>query len=172
MVLRERFWIDSSVQGVLVGRIVLYWFVAVLYLLLSCVCSQYYANPTWSFSEHTTSLIDQVWPWVPSVVLFLPLVACDLIRVSNLFVGPVYRLRLHLGKLLKTPDCGPLTFRDDDYWQDLIEPVNALQLEIMKLHLRVAELDEELRMRPVQEIVPDPLLTDPLEPALASSAAE
>lgn len=144
MVLRQRFWIDSNVQGVLIGRFVIYWAVGVLYLALGNLGFQYNQNPEYSFERHFAELFGQVWPWIPSLILFLPLVLFDVIRLSNLFVGPIYRLRNHLTKLMNEPDCHPLTFREDDYWQDLAEPVNMLQLKIMQMQLKIAQYEDQL----------------------------
>lgn len=133
MVLRQKFWIDHSVQGVLIGRIVLYWTVGLLYLGLGSACFQYYAHPDWSIEAHAWALFQQIWPWIPSLVLFMPLVIYDIIRLSNLFAGPIYRLRMHLDEVIENPECRPLTFREDDYWQDLVKPMNYLQNEIIAL---------------------------------------
>lgn len=143
MVLRQKVWIDGTVQGVLIGRVVLYWTVGILYIALGSICFQYYAHPDWGIGRHASSLFDQFWPWIPSLILFMPLVIHDIIRMSNLFAGPIYRLRVHLSELLADPECRPMKFREDDYWQDLVSPMNQIQNDM--LALRVA-LDEALQV--------------------------
>ena len=140
MEMRQRVWVDKRVQGVLIGRIVLYWAAAMLYVGLGTVCFQYYQHPDWSLVQHAQELFLLVWPWLPSAVLCLPLVVFDIIRVSNLFVGPIYRLRSHLSELHLNPDCPPLKFRDDDYWHDLTEPIHRLQSELLARKSEVARL--------------------------------
>ncbi len=140
MVLRQKVWIDSSVQGVLIGRIFLYWVSALLYVSLGTACFQYYQYPDWSLTKHTEVLFTQFWPWLPSAILCLPLIIFDIVRLSNLFVGPIYRLRQHLAELNDNPNCRALKFRDDDYWQDLAEPIHCLQAEILTLRSEVAKL--------------------------------
>ncbi len=135
MVLRQKFWIDRSVQGALIGRVVLYWTIATIYVGLGSACFQFYAHPEWTVLEHFHALFNQYWPWIPSLVLFMPLVVFDIIRMSNLFAGPIYRLRMHLAELTANPNCRPLTFRSDDYWQDLVAPINYLQNEILALQI-------------------------------------
>ena len=142
MVLRQKVWIDCRVQGVLIGRIILYWSLALTYVGLGSACFEYYQNPDRSFGGHASQLFAQIWPWLPSVILFLPLVIFDVVRLSNLFVGPIYRLRNHLNDLNEDPDCRPLNFREDDYWQELVEPVHCLQAEILNLRAEVARLLE------------------------------
>jgi hypothetical protein len=143
MVLRQQVWVDKRVQGVLVGRIVLYWTVAVSYVGLGTACFQYYQHPELTLTEHAWMLFSLFWAWIPSLVLFLPLVVFDIVRLSNQFVGPIYRLRTHLFELNENPECRPLKFREDDYWEDLVEPVRQLQDEILRLRSEV-ELTSKL----------------------------
>jgi len=140
MVLRQKVWVDTNVQGVLIGRIVLYWVSALLYVGLGSACFQYYQNPDWSLASHAESLFTQFWPWLPGAVLCLPLIVFDIIRLSNLFVGPIFRLRSHLAELNDDPSCRSLKFRDDDYWQDLVEPIHCLQAELLALRSEVVRL--------------------------------
>ncbi len=97
--LRQRVWVDRSVQGVLVGRVVLYWFAAILYIGVGSACFQYNQNPDWTLTKHFQALFQQAWPWLPTTIMVLPLVIYDVVRLSNLFAGPVYRLRNHFENL-------------------------------------------------------------------------
>lgn len=169
MVLREKVWIDRNVQGVLVGRVVLYWVLAMLYVGLGSACFQYYQHPDWTLLSHAKILFNQFWPWLPSAVLCLPLVAFDVVRLSNGFAGPIYRLRKHLDELNENPNCRPLSFRDDDYWQDLTEPVHCLQAELLTLRaelVRLRNLKDGAQAQPVS--TPTAAATTPLDPATVS----
>lgn len=143
MVLRQKYWIDGEVQGVLVGRVVVYTFAAVLYVVLGSIGFQYWQHPDWSVGKHASHLFQQLWPWLPSFLLLVPLVLHDVIRLSNMFVGPIYRLRVHLAELAANPACRPLKFREEDYWQDLVCPINYLQNEILALQMVVDGLVEK-----------------------------
>ncbi|MEZ6149464.1 MAG: hypothetical protein R3C09_05015 [Pirellulaceae bacterium] len=140
MVLRERVWVDCNVQGVLIGRVVLYWISALLYVGLGSACFQYYQHPDWTLFSHAKVLFSQFWPWLPSAILCLPLVIFDVVRLSNCFAGPIYRLRKHLDELNDDPNCRPLSFRDGDYWQDLTEPMHCLQDELLMLRAELVRL--------------------------------
>ncbi len=157
MVLREKFWIDDKVQGVLIGRVMLYWAVGVIYLGLGIVGFQFYENPNWSILQHLQCLFSQVWPWLPSMVLLVPLIVCDIVRLSNLFAGPIYRLRNHLNQLVDDPECVPLKFRVDDYWQELSVPVNRLQTELLILRKQVNELNAVIAESKEKEIAEEEL---------------
>lgn len=132
MILRQRMWIDNRVQGVLVGRILIYWAAALTYFGLGSTVFQFYQHPEWTFAEHMVGAFSSIWPLLPSIILFLPLIIFDIVRLSNLFVGPIYRLRAHLIELTADPNCRPLNFREDDYWQDLAEPLHILQQQLLQ----------------------------------------
>ncbi len=142
MTLRQKVWIDKSVQGVLMGRVILYWLTGVLYVVIGVACFQYNQNPSWTMVEHGQEFFNQIWPWLPTAILVLPLAIYDVVRLSNLFVGPIYRLRKQFVALRNDIACAPLKFREDDYWCDLTAPVNDLQAEILRLHTILVELQQ------------------------------
>jgi hypothetical protein len=167
MVLRQTVWVDSNVQGALIGRIVLYWVSGLLYVTLGSTCFQYYQHPDWTAGEHAAALFSQFWPWIPSAVLCLPLVVFDVVRLSNLFVGPIYRLRQHLLDICEDPSCRALQFRDDDYWQDLAEPIHCLQAELLTLRSEVSQL-KRAALAAAEHSTPDnTAITDPQAAKLA-----
>jgi len=138
MVKRNVVWIDSHVQGALVGRVILYWFGIVIYFGLSMGILQWMENPELTALQNLIGLFDQLWPCFVTLVLLLPLVVFDMVRLSHRFVGPIYRLRNHLKLVADNPKCHPLNFRDDDYWQQLADPINELQNRIAKLEDKLA----------------------------------
>ncbi len=141
MTLRKRVWIDRPVQGVLIGRVMLYWLCGLLYLGVGSACFEYNQRPDASMAELFGSLMSQWGPWMPSLLLVIPLVIFDVTRLSNQFAGPIYRLRQHLQQIEENPDCKPLSFRREDYWHDLAKPINSLQGELVELRKQVATLE-------------------------------
>lgn len=140
MVMRQQVWIDRHVQGVLVGRVLLYWSGILIYFGLSIGCFHWWQNPEWTLSEHLWAMFEQVAPCLPTLLLLLPLVVFDIVRLSNRFAGPVYRLRKHLTDLSQNSQTSPLHFRDEDYWQQLAEPINLLQQKLLVLEQQVQTL--------------------------------
>lgn len=148
MSFRRKVWIDARIQGVLVGRIVIYWIATIAYLGVGIAVSQYCDQPDWTFSEHWQAWLKVIGPWVPSTCLLLPLVIYDIVRTSHAFTGPIIRLKQQLGKLAKSPNCTPMVLRQDDYWQDVISPVNTLQHQILSMHMTMQkqrDIIDELR---------------------------
>ncbi len=147
MAAREKFWIDDHVQGVLIGRLVLYCGGIVIYVLLSTICNQYWANPEWTLGQHIKGLVETTGFGILTMLILLPLIGMDLIRVSHRFAGPIYRLKMHLKELLADSSTAPLSFRDDDHFQHLAQPINELQSRVLQLQREVDELKlEKLRL--------------------------
>jgi hypothetical protein len=148
MSFRRRIWIDGRIQGILVGRIIIYWLATVAYFGIGIAVSQYCDQPHWTLAEHWQAWLAVAGPWIPSTCLLLPLVLYDIIRTSHAFTGPIVRVRNQLTKLCQNPNCTPIVLRQDDYWHDLIGPVNTVQHHVLSLHMAIQkqrEFIEELR---------------------------
>jgi hypothetical protein len=144
MAFRRRIWVDVRVQGALVGRAVIYWLVAFLYFGTTVFVSNYCDYPHWTFSQHIQEWFTIVGPWIPSAALILPLVVYDIVRLSHQFVGPVLRAKKQLERIVQSPNCTPYTLRTDDYWHDLIKPMNDVQNHILSLHVALQKAIEAL----------------------------
>ncbi len=140
MAQRQRIWIDRNVQGILLERIVIYWVASLILLGGTVLCDQWWRNPDGNFGQHASEFFGQVWPWLPSVFLLMPLVLFDVVRLSHQFVGPIYRLRNHLHNLQDDIDTDPVSFRDSDYWQDVVGPINWLQAQLQEREEKIKAL--------------------------------
>lgn len=163
MISRSRIWIDSRIQGVLVGRIVIYWLATCLYFGVTIGVSQYCDHPDWLFSEHWTAWMKKASPWIPSICLLLPLVLYDITRASHAFTGPIARIGRQLTKMVENPNCTPMVLRRDDYLQEVIEPVNSLQQQILSLHLA---------LQSQRDLITELQAGKPAEPAVDPEADE
>lgn len=144
MAFRKRIWIDYQVQGVLLGRVLIYWLAAMLYFGITVGVSSYYENPGYSFTQHSKVWIATVGPWLPSAILLLPLVLFDITRLSHQFVGPIHRARTQLERMVQSPNCTPYTLRTDDYWHNLIKPMNDVQNLVLSMHVALQKATEAL----------------------------
>ncbi|TWT78163.1 hypothetical protein Pla123a_09530 [Posidoniimonas polymericola] len=127
---RSKKFIDKAVQGALMLRVARYW------ALSLCLVAGLTAVG-WLF----------VWPGIPSVVGnwdavaplaqvllvglavtigLMPVVLFDLAKMSNRFVGPVYRMQRCLNDLADGKPVRPVKFRDEDYWHDLAAAFNRV----------------------------------------------
>ena len=127
---RGKKFIDYEVQGALIVRAALYGIAFVVWVAAIDVGYQYY----WDRDASIVGLLNAHWDTHGRLygfgLLLLPIIIMDITRLSNRFVGPVYRLRVALkeiksGQLLKR-----IKLRNRDYWQDVAEDFNAIATKI------------------------------------------
>lgn len=123
---RRQYMVDQPVQGALMFRAVGYWFFCLLSVVMMLVCWTVFTDPPRSSGE----LFSQVWhkyaPAIGATVLVLPIIVIDLMRMSNRFVGPIYRLRNSLRQLIEGEHVRPIVLRDKDYWKDFADDFNQV----------------------------------------------
>jgi hypothetical protein len=134
MRLRKKLFVDPKVQGALVIRAVGYWFFCLLTMALALVLWRVWTGPARLFYYQ----FDELWQWYgPAAIaslLVLPLVIVDVVRLSNRFAGPLYRLRRELRKLSVGEPVRALKFRDGDFWMEFADEFNgvAKQLDLLQ----------------------------------------
>lgn len=141
MKIRDQFWIDNRVQGALVIRVFIYAGCVAMYAVFSNLVFMTYDHPQATLLENLISLFAQNWMWMPGIVLLLPLIAFDVVKLSHQFAGPVYHLRKHLNSFFEDEEkvCRPLYFRTGDYWHDLAAAINEYQKYVQSLQEQVQE---------------------------------
>lgn len=118
--------IDQPVQGSLIARVVLYWFLCLGATALFAWCWMVWIDPVRDGKEEICQRLSSLMPALVGSLIVLPLAIADVIRVSNRFVGPVHSLRNALKRLVMGDSVGPLELRDSDQWNDLILRFNEL----------------------------------------------
>jgi hypothetical protein len=127
---RKRMFVDPIVQGAIMRRAVLYWFACVLFVTLPLVIGRTLSQPEKLFYEHLGDLWGVYWPVLTSVVLILPVMLYDLVRLTNRFAGPVTRLRRVLTQIADGNPVEPVRFRDGDFWPELAGEFNRAAAEL------------------------------------------
>ena len=130
---REHWFIDSTVQLAIFKRMFIYWIGCLLLFTLpiAILRSSFGAGP---FLDEIVSVWKTHWPMIFTVLTFLPFVFYDVLKFSNRFVGPVYRLRRELEDFRRSGKVKKIRkFRDTDFWHDLYEGVNHLVDRIEEL---------------------------------------
>lgn len=125
---RKQNYIDSSVQGALLRRIVLHW---VLYFIvaglaivsLQAMLSGPSGEPLMKRVLHEINNFTLVGL---ILVCIFPAFLLDTVRFSNRFVGPVGRLRRYLRQLGQDGDTDRLSFRGNDFWAEMAEEFNVV----------------------------------------------
>jgi hypothetical protein len=130
--LRKHLFVDPRVQGALVARVVLYWVVCLISMMLLLLCWQILTGPARLFHKQFGELWFYYEPAVIASCLLLPLVIIDVVRFSNRFVGPLLRLRRSMRELSRGEYVEPLKFRDTDFWREIADEFNAVRARVQE----------------------------------------
>lgn len=136
--LRRKIFVDPKVQGGLLLRAGLYLvctsIVATVLILMWRILA---GGPGRVFYRELGDLWFHYAPVALALLSLAPLLAIDLVRFSNRFAGPMYRMRKTMLDLADGQRVRPLKFRDDDLWKDFADAFNTLLR-------RVEELEEQV----------------------------
>jgi hypothetical protein len=137
--LRKRLWVDGRVQGALTCRVVVYWFlwpvsIASLLLLSSVGCA----------ALGTSDQLRDMWYFLRlaglvSLVL-MPVIVFDLLRLTNRFAGPMFRLRRVMRDLAAATNVEQIRFRDGDFWPEVAGDFNVIAALLRKAQPLAADL--------------------------------
>jgi hypothetical protein len=120
---RRQLFIDG-VQTVVMVRVVAYWLFCLLASALMACCWIAWLDRPASSGELLRLLFRHYGPVFVATLILLPLVLMDTLRLTNRFVGPVYRLRRALREAAEGNVSRPLQFRDDDFWREVADDFN------------------------------------------------
>jgi hypothetical protein len=130
---RTRLFVDTKVQGALLFRAVWYWVACVLAAALILLNWRMITGPVRPFYSQFDDLWFHFGPVFLASLLLLPIIAFDSVRLSNRFVGPVLRIRRTLRALAQGEHVEPIRLRDNDFWQDLADEVNAVSERVQRV---------------------------------------
>ena len=183
---RKNNYIDASVQGSLLRRIVYHWVIFFGVAGLSAILVQaLLGDPRVNLSTRIQSAAEEYAFFVVVVFAIFPAFLLDTIRFSNRFVGPIVRLRRQLHELGTEGDSHSMNLRDDDFWSEICSEFNTVrdvvreqQLEIDQLRTKLAERGDETRQSenppdhsPANCIIPPSETEAESVPPIASSQA-
>ncbi len=123
---RKTLLVDPRVQGALLARIVTYWIACVLFITLPHVIAIAFVNQEITLADQARLIWHDCRPILVATLLVLPMAIYDLLKLTQRFTGPVYRLQNQLNRLAQGEQIDPLSFRDGDFWKELAEPMNKI----------------------------------------------
>jgi len=138
---RRRLFVDAEVQGAFLVRATVYWTTCIFTVSLMLFIWQAVRATVANIAPQHNDVWSYVVPVAVSAMLLLPIFAYDLIKLSNMLVGPVLRLRRSMRQLIAGERVPPLKFRTGDFWQSFAGEFNAVAERIDQLEL---ERDEAL----------------------------
>jgi hypothetical protein len=139
---RKQLFVDAKVQGALLVRAVWYWVVCVLAAALILLNWRMITGPVRPFFSRFDELWFHFGPVFLASLLLLPIIAFDSVRLSNRFVGPILRIRRTLRALARGEQVKPIKLRDNDFWHELADEVNAVAERLQRVEAAVTA-DEE-----------------------------
>ncbi|QDT02634.1 hypothetical protein K227x_10120 [Rubripirellula lacrimiformis] len=130
---RQQLLIDHHVQGSLLRRTGLYSIGCTVYFAVILLFTESMSRQDTTISEAIFRCLDESIYWAPGLILLTPLVAYDMLRLTNRFAGPIFRLRREMQRLVDDESESPLSFREGDYWTDFADVFNDLRQEVIEL---------------------------------------
>jgi hypothetical protein len=138
---RTKLTVDSTVQWALVRRVLRHWamFLVMIVLLLPvwyALISLDIIGTSNSFLEAVIAGMGRSAPLLVFFAAIAPIIVYDILKLSNRFSGPVYRLHKGIKALTAGEEVLPIQLRKDDYWQHVIEDFNALAEQVASMRKR------------------------------------
>ncbi len=131
--LRHTLLVDCDVQGMILRRTALYATACGLYFAVILIFSESLSNPQQSIGAAILQCMDEMIYWLPGLAILAPVIAYDILRITNRFTGPVFRLRREMTRLAEGQDVPPMVFREGDSWCDMSEIFNQIRDEMIEL---------------------------------------
>ncbi len=138
---RKQLLVDRRVQGALMLRTASYWLYCLLTLTLMTLCWRIAVTEPQPFQSHLHALKVDFAPAAIGSLLLLPIVLVDVLRLSNRFTGPMFRVRRMMKQLAEGETIPPLAFRDGDFWSEFAGDFNAVAKRLQALEAQAAEAE-------------------------------
>jgi hypothetical protein len=122
------------VQGALIASAVRYWLVSIAAIGVFTMLGWLFICPgvagfVGSGAPMATILPVFVMGLLASL-LMLPFVIYDMMRLSNRFAGPMYRLHRSMEQLASGAAVETIRFREGDFWQEFADTFNKLAAKV------------------------------------------
>jgi len=136
---RRRLFVDPEVQSGMLSRLVVYWLCSALFITLPLAFVYTLMDSSMLWINHVVDVWVFHWPIFATMTVMFPFAYYDLLKFSNRFVGPIFRLRAELTNIFETGETRRIKFRTKDYWQDVAEGFNRLVTRIDELEQQLAK---------------------------------
>jgi len=151
---RKRSLVDAPIQGALLLRAVFHWtFLIVGAFVVLFVWEVLTGDPHQSFSGQLQATWSRYSPCFIILLVLLPAVVHDTLKLSNRFAGPLFRLRRSMQGLVDGQPVQPVRLRNRDFCQDLAKNFNIILERIQSAECFHSD-HADSRPAPEQEKVP------------------
>ena len=121
---RTQLFVDRKVQGMLIVRVTMYWLYCLLSISLLMVCWVAFTDRPATSGELFQKTFGQFGPALGASLVALPIVILDLLRLTNRFAGPMFRLRRSMRDFADGKPVHPVYLRNKDFWSDFAADFN------------------------------------------------
>lgn len=146
--------VDRSFQFAILRRVGMYGVIGASYVGAITLATDCMTDPLANWKSVLTQCVDETVYWVPGLLILVPLVTFNLLRLTRRFALPIDRLSTEMQLLSDGKSESPLELNPNEPWAQLATQFNELRDEI--LELRQASL-----LQPA--VVPPAPVTDPLD---------
>ena len=126
--------VAPEIQWTLATRTILHWVACVCYFAVVLFFTQLMYDPEQSLVACLKAYAFDALHWLPAILLLLPLVVYDTLKVSQRVVAPVLKVRDGLQAMAAGNETVTLETPEEAYFQDLVEIYN-------EVHQRVGHVD-------------------------------
>lgn len=161
---RKRYFVDKNIQGMLIRQAIKYWIACLGAVAALTTAGLVFISPgiagLVNSGNTLSTALSMLFIGIVSSLVLLPFVLLQVVRVSNRFVGPVYRLRRSMKELAEGKPVQPVRFRQDDFWQDFADSFNqvAEQMQARSEEVACVPRATEISIETVVEPTVEPLL--------------
>ena len=142
--LRRRYFIDPSVQGALVRRLMVHWSLVFIVLIAYVTLMQIFVSgPFKTLPQHLEVVWENFGLMFVCLLCLLPVFAYDAIKMSHRFAGPMVSFRRSLNRLAEGESIAPLKFRETDFWQPLAADLNRVAAQLNRVQGSTSEATDE-----------------------------
>lgn len=141
---RKQLLVDHNIQYGIVLRFLLYAILSFLFVTLPISFFRMWDDPSQLWVSHVAGVWVDYSPVLICIAAFVPFAIFDLLKFSNRFVGPIFRLRQEFKRLRNGEQVETINFRDNDFWLDLSDNFNELSGQIRELKAENQKLASKL----------------------------
>ncbi len=126
---RKKQFVDRSVQGAILCRLLAYGFLFVITTGAFLYFVELLVGPP---EEAAENMIRRHGPTALAFLALAPIFLRDLCKLTNRFAGPMVRLRQGMHDLAEGRQVAPIDFRENDFWKDLAIDFNRIAKRVQE----------------------------------------
>ena len=124
---RSRTLVDPEVQGGILRKIAGHWAIFfVCNAMALMIWVRLFEQPDAEWGQTLTDTFRRFLPFFVITIALIPAFVWDTMKLTNRFAGPILRLRNAMADASVGRAVPPLTFRTNDFWQEIAVSFNQL----------------------------------------------